>query len=358
MFSALKSPPGRSRIPSTLNPPVLTCSPNSFQGWGLQEGDSVGILTVVGCASVGAAAWHVPVRGRSLRERLNPAPRPGTIVGIRLHPTQEQLLHPAELDAILREAPVEVESLVVTRIAPPLQGEYVHSYRTIADRLGVTHHGWTHVIVSGVERSERLHEFLSHRFGCLGIRSRPLSEEELGAEGTVMGALRRRGSNPHLRRPAGWSGPAEGVHIEPVPMQVIGICSSGSAVCLPLVTAPKVMLSGHPGDAERILIPALATGVRTGLSTLRPGRFATLQQRGAQIVTPGSHHEFDLILEDLGQRRSRNASPHGTSGIQLVDPAHLAPDPPVNTGFLAITTGTHTWTITRDSGESTVFRPV
>lgn len=318
----------------------------------------MGILTVVGCASVGTAAWHVPVRGRSLRERMNPAPRPGTVVGIRLHPTKEQRLHPAELDAILRAAPGEVESLVLTRIAPPAKGEFVHSYRTVADRLGVDHHGWTHVIVSGAERPERLREFLSHRFGCLGIRSRPLSGDELQSQGSVVGALRRRGSNPHLRRTAGWSGPAEGVTIEPVPMQVIGICASGSAFCLPLVTTPKVVLSGHPGDAERMLITALATGVRTGLSTLRPGRFATLQQRGARIVTPGMHREFDLILEDLGQRRSRNAAPHGSGGVQLVDPAHSTQEVQPNTGFLTITTGTHTWTVTRDSGESTVFRPV
>ncbi|MDO4610009.1 hypothetical protein [Corynebacterium sp.] len=311
-----------------------------------------------------ALAVHVPVAGRSLRDRLRGAP-PAPAVGLRVTAGAVAELPAGELLALTRDSPVPVAaaSLHVTGPGPhAVGGEFAHGYRAAAASLGVRDGGWGALLAvidgepgppDGAVRA-RLTAHLLHRVRCLGLRARPLDPEELAdAAGTPADAAVARATRmPHLRRPlVRLPGPPRW-RVPEVPEQVLGTGERGVPVTLRAAAVERLTVVAEPEQLGTVLGPALVLGARMGVATARPRRFRDLLDRGAVVLGPGAAGCVDVVVRDGDHPASGDG---GGPGIAV---RSTIPRPcPARTGPVLVA-GAHTWELDDGAGRRAVIRPL
>ncbi|WP_448851560.1 hypothetical protein [Corynebacterium sp. 335C] len=308
-----------------------------------------------------ALAAHVPVRGRSLRDRLRGTP-PTPAAGLRVSAAASAVLPADELLALVRDAPVPVDaaSLHVTGAGPHAAGgEFAHGYRAAAASLGVRSGGWGALLATAgddpsPEERAALAAHLAHRVRCLGLRARPLDDAEVADAlrfppgAAVARATRMR----HLRRPHVWlRGPAAW-RVPPAPEHVLGAGDRGAPVTLRAAEVERFTVVAEPERLDAVLGPALVLGARVGVATARPRRFRALLDRGAVVLGPGGEDRVDVVVRDGDHPAT---GPAGGRGVTV---RSAAPRPcPARTGpVLAV--GAHTWELDDARGARTVIRPL
>lgn len=308
-----------------------------------------------------AGAMHVPIHGKSLRDRLRPAAAPPTI-GLRITPGTKTQLSAADIVAVVNDSPFPISWIGIYQITPESGDEIAHRYQAIARSFGVGSTPWIHVAVSinaprdssrgdapqndsslesashKVSPRMEVLEFLHHRLGLLGLRPRQLSALEL--EKTLTHSpkvvLRRPAGQNHTRRPHLWFTPRKSMDIPPAPRQIVGIGKEGKALTLrfgefqrvvistdessipspDIATAPAYMpnsgLSPHDGhtpsfkadnfrslpELSELILPALVIGYRVGLYTHRPMHFKELLDAGVSLVPDHRAPEVDMVIHD------------------------------------------------------------
>lgn len=258
------------------------------------------LVIVAVIITVGA---HVPVHGRSLRDRLRGSEH-SNFIGLRLTPGLRNQLCAADIVALADDNPVTVDALCFFHIAPEIRGEHAHRYFRAAEQYGATAAPWTHLVATlpvDVSTDETL-TFLVHRLGLLGIRARRLTEQECAlttsSEGIV--ELRRTGHSHHAatlgRKPHLWLSRQRDITVTDGPAQVIGVGSSGQTITMCPANLPRLHVDCNNQDVCELLIGMLSLGYRVGIRTPRPQFYSVALELGAVLLTRVGDDTVDVIV--------------------------------------------------------------
>lgn len=411
------------------------------------------VFSAIALTTLLAGAIHVPVHGRSFRDRIRPAAEEPEL-GIRVTPGSRTQLTSDDIVALVNDSPYPISWFGIFEITPQPRNEIAHRYRAIAQSFGIADQAWVHIAVSlaspahpklastagtnndkntvatntgpaanyGVARSaahNAVLDFLHHRLGLLGLRSRPLGTTELNVtlenEPTVV--LRRPAGHSHSRRPHLWFTQAKSLNISPPPRQIVGIGSSGRALTVRLgefqqitITAPTALatvpsgsttstssamttglptplrathMNTHRHALSDLILPALVLGYRIGLYTHRPASFTELLDAGVTLLNDQQSPTVDVILHDeltirttihrpshalstaAVNQSTRNGTAPDAPFAHAAKPTTLVISAPAGTESVEkrpltspeISLGEHQWTLELN-GHATAVRPI
>ncbi len=258
------------------------------------------LLTTAVIIAIGA---HIPVHGRSIRDRLRHTEH-GTLIGLRLTPGLRSHISSADIVALADDSPVPLDALCFYHVMPDIRGEYAHRYFRAAERYGATPGAWTHLVVTLPDEASETQalDFLLHRLGLLGIRARPLTEHEcaLTISTQELVQLRRTGHSDHVaalgRKPHLWLSRHRDIAITSGPAQVIGVGSSGQTVTMCPANLPRLEVQCDAQNACELLIGMLCLGYRVGIRTSQPRLFSVALELGAVLLTRAGDTTVDVIV--------------------------------------------------------------
>ena len=249
------------------------------------------------------ASAHVPVRGRSLRDRLRRTEH-GKLIGLRLTPGLRSQLSSADIVSLADDSPVTLDALCFYHVAPEIRGEHAHRYFRAAERSGTTPEPWTHLVATiptEVSTAKALH-FLIHRLGIQGIRARRLTNQECALTASAAGIvqLRRTGRSHHVaalgRKPHLWFSRQRNIAITNGPAQAIGVGASGQTITMCPASLPRLEVDCGTQDICELLIGMLSLGYRVGIRTSRPQFFAVALELAAVLLTRAGDDTVDLVV--------------------------------------------------------------
>ena len=130
--------------------------------------------TFIGSSVTAALTMHIPIRGRSLRDRIRPRPQTHHR-GWRLTPGTHSSLTSTELIALVDDTPTPIRALTCHNVEYQLDGEIGHHYARYEQRFGIQREHWSHLCVEADRHSdlEALASFLQHRLHLLGPATGP-----------------------------------------------------------------------------------------------------------------------------------------------------------------------------------------
>ena len=279
--------------------------------------------TFIGSSVTAALTMHIPIRGRSLRDRIRPRPQTHHR-GWRLTPGTHSSLTSTELIALVDDTPTPIRALTCHNVEYQLDGKIGHHYARYEQRFGIQREHWSHLCVEADRHSdlEALASFLQHRLHLLGLRARPLGQAEIDyslahppqVELRHYGSAELRYTATHL-----WHTRERIFDISPGPAQMLGIGSKGQAITMNLTTIPKLRIDLGGNDGTDLLLPALLLGYRIGIRTSRPRHFHTPLAHGAELITHAGNPELDVVLLDAP---GTAAHTHYARVIDIVPPNH------------------------------------
>ncbi|TXS81953.1 hypothetical protein CHU72_04370 [Corynebacterium sp. LK12] len=296
------------------------------------------------------AGAHVPVRGRSLRDRLRRT-EPGQLIGLRLTPGLRSQLSAADIVSLADDSPVTLDALCFYHIAPEIRGEHAHRYFRAAERSGTAPEPWTHLVATlPVEASaDKALRFLIHRLGTLGIRARRLTAPEcaLTESSAEVVQLRRTGRSHHVaalgRKPHLWLSRQRDIAITNGPAQVIGAGSSGQTITMCPAKLPRLEVDCGNQDICELLIGMLSLGYRVGIRTARPHFYTVALDLGAVLLARAGDDTVDVVVVE-------EYEPDLCTGIARIievsrtgSPTAAAAEMPASCPRLAM--GEFTWTL-------------
>lgn len=296
------------------------------------------------------AAAHVPVRGRSLRDRLRRT-EPGQFIGLRLTPGLRSQLSAADIVSLADDSPVTLDALCFYHIAPEIRGEHAHRYFRAAERSGTTPEPWTHLVATlPVEAStDKALRFLIHRLGTLGIRARRLTAQEcaLTESSAEVVQLRRTGRSHHVaalgRKPHLWLSRQRDIAITDGPAQVIGAGSSGQTITMCPANLPRLEVDCGNQDICKLLIGMLSLGYRVGIRTSRPHFFTVALDLGAVLLARAGDDTVDVVVVEEYEPDLRTGIARIIAVSRAGSPTAAASEMPASCPRLVM--GEFTWTL-------------